>query len=267
MFLSTSSEKILHVCMHFPHIYFATSLSTHGEPTAVRYPQRCQQSLQWIWNPTLGCIRHTRLSVFLVYLSLTNTEPLTWCDSNFQTSEEKCSSPSKLNFSTKWNNLSLRTVSVGSKSTAWHVEALLLKVTDASRIQIVWKGLWGLRSLSRYSIFDLCNFTPVKIQRTGRFQNVNVVYHSHHNAHISCFRTLRSLQNPMHTLKRMIPSDILGILDFPGRWNYLWPICQVVFAVCSKDGRNAASDTAQPEQTHVRLTSKSCTSRYGDTAL
>lgn len=162
-------------------------------------------------------------------------------------------------------NLSLQTVSIGSKSTAWHVEALLQKVSDASHIQIVWKGLWGFRSLSRYSVFDLFNFTTVKIQRTVRFQNVNVVYHSHHNAHISCFRTLRSLQNPVHTVKRMIPRDILGILDFPGRWNYLWPICQF-FPVCLQGAREAGSDISQPKQTHVLLTSESLTSRYGEIA-
>lgn len=145
------------------------------------------------------------------------------------------------------------------------MEALLQKVSDASHIQIVWKGLWGFRSLSRYSIFDLFNFTSVKIQRTGRFQNVNVVYHSHHNAYISCFRTLRSLQNPVHTVKRMIPRDIPGILDFPGRWSYLWRICQF-FPVCLQGPRKAGSDTSQPKQAHVLLTSKSFASRYGETA-
>lgn len=151
-------------------------------------------------------------------------------------------------------------------STAWHVEALLQKVSDAFHIQIVWKGLWGFRWLFRYSIFDLFNFTPVKIQRTGRFQNVNVVYHSRHNAYISCFRTLRSLQNPMRMVKRMIPRDILGILDFPGRWNYLWPICQF-FPICLQGAREAGSDISQPKQTHVLLTSKSFTSRYGEIGL
>lgn len=146
------------------------------------------------------------------------------------------------------------------------MEALLQKVSDASHIQIVWKGLWGFRSLSRYSIFDLFNFTPVKIQRTGRFQNVNVVYHSHHNSYISCFSTLRSLQNPMHMVKRMIPRDIPGILDFPGRWNYLWPICQF-FPVCLRGVSEAGSDISQPKQTHVLLTSESATSRYGEIAL
>lgn len=157
-------------------------------------------------------------------------------------------------------NLSLQTDFAGSKSTTWHVETLLQKVSDASHIQIIWKGLWGFRSVSRYSIFDLFNFTPVKIQRTGCFQNVNVLYHSHHNAYISCFRTLRSLQNPVHTVKRMIPRDILGILDFPARWNYLWPICQF-FPVCLQGARKAGSDISQPKQTHVLLTSKSFTSR------
>lgn len=146
------------------------------------------------------------------------------------------------------------------------MEALLEKVSDASHIQIVWKGLWGFRSVSRYSIFDLFNFTLVKIQKKGCFQNVNVVYHSHHNAHISCVRTLRSLQNPMHTVKRMNPRDILGILDFPSRWNYLWPICQF-FPVCLQGARKTGSDFSQPEQTRVLLTSKSFTSRFGDIAL
>ncbi len=156
-------------------------------------------------------------------------------------------------------NLSLQTVSIGSKSTAWHVEALLQKVSDASHIQMVWKGLWGFRSLSRYSVFDLFNFTPVKIQRTGRFQNVNVVYHSHHNAYISCFRTLRSLQNPRHMVKRMIPRDIPGILDFPGRWNYLWPICQF-FPVCLQAARkerfwhpSAKADTCSADQQKLHI--------------
>lgn len=116
---------------------------------------------------------------------------------------------------------------MGSESKAWHVQALLQKVSDASHVQIVWKGLWGFRSQSRYCVFDLFNFHHCEIQRTVRFQNVNVVYHSHHNAHISCCRTLRSPQNPVHMVKRMIPRDIPGILDFPGRWNYLWPICQL----------------------------------------
>lgn len=130
------------------------------------------------------------------------------------------------------------------------MEALLQKVSDASHIQIVWKGLWGFRSVSRYCIFDLFNFTPVKIQRTGRFQNVNVVYHSHHNAHISCVRTLRSLQNPMHTEKRMIPRDIMGILDFPGRWNYLWPICHF-FPVCLQRGQGGQVLTSLSLSGHV----------------
>lgn len=77
------------------------------------------------------------------------------------------------------------------------------------------KRLRGFRSLSRYSVFDLSNFAPVKIQRRRRFRNVNAVYHSHRNADISRFRTPRSLQNPVHTAKQMIPRDILGDIGFP----------------------------------------------------
>lgn len=152
-------------------------------------------------------------------------------------------------------NLSPKTLSRRSKSTAWHVEALLRKVGDASHIQIVWKRLWGFRLLSRYSIFDLLNFTPVKIERTRCFPNANAVYHSHHNAYTSCFGTLRSPQNPVLMAKQMILRDIPGILDFPRRWNYLWPICQF-FTVCLRAERKAASDIAQTRLTNVLLTTK-----------
>ena len=154
---------------------------------------------------------------------------------------------------------------MGLKSTAWHVEALLQKFSDASHIQIVWKGLCGFRWLSWYSIFDLFNFTPVKILRTCRFQNVNVVYHSHHNAYISRFGTLRSLQNPMHMVKQMIPRDIPGILDFPGRWNYWRPICQF-FPVCLRGAREAGSDISKAQPTYVLLTRKIRTSSRGEIA-
>lgn len=146
-------------------------------------------------------------------------------------------------------------ISVRSKSTAWRVQALLLKVSDASHIQIVWKGLWGFRLLSRYSIFDLLNFTPVKIERTRCLPNANAVYHSHHNAYTSCPGTPRSPQNRALLAKQMIPRDIPGILDFPRRWNYLWPICQF-FTVCLQAERKVASDIAQARPTNVLLTTK-----------
>lgn len=145
------------------------------------------------------------------------------------------------------------------------MEALLRKVRKASHIQIVWKGLWGFRLLSRYSIFDLLNFTPVKIERACCFPNTNVVYHNHHNAYTSYSGTPRSPQNPALVAKQMIPRDIPGILDFPRRRNYLWPICQF-FTVCLWAERKAASDIAQARPTNV-LTTKILNVRFGEITL
>lgn len=146
------------------------------------------------------------------------------------------------------HNQSPYTVWKRSNSTAWHAEELRQKVNDASHIQIVWKGLWGFRSLSWYS-FWVVQFHPRENPKNMPFfQNVNVVYHSHHNAYISCSGTLRSLQNPVLMVKLMIHRDILGILDFPGRWNYLCPICQF-FTVCLWRARKAVSDISQTRLT------------------
>lgn len=64
---------------------------------------------------------------------------------------------------------------------------------------------------------------------------------------------------PCTRRNRWFPEISSGILDFPGRWNYLWPICQF-FTVCLRGAENgrfwhlsASADTCSADQEKLHM--------------
>lgn len=215
------------------------------------------------WILTLGCIRLMWENALLVDLSTTNTAPLT----QLLHIGKKCCSPTELNFSSKWNSTCpLRHFQQGwsQQHDIWRHSCRRLVMHHISKY--FEKGSEDLDHCLD-TVYLICSISPLWKSKEQTVFRMSML----------CITAIVMLTYPASGLwgllrirctrmKRMIPWDIPGILDFPGRWDYFWPICQF-FSVCLQVARNAGADISPPKQTHVLLTSRSLASRCGQITL